>query len=362
MHLCDQSGPLGPANAGRIQAVQDMVAAINTGGGIFGAELDLRFADTEGNADAAQRALARLIRQRGEGPLVLICDPLTEAALLTQLNEDEIPALGPGVFANSDGFVFSLDASPQEHYEFSLEDLRANWEARKPQGASDEMRVAVITWPEEAAGELAADQIVTDVEEAGIEIVMQAELPAEQDANVFDLIYQARDENANVIYTNARGFGLAAVLNALHELGLGERFVVAAPAAAFDAQVYGYLAEPSFAAGLYLTSAWAWWGEQDVAGIQDLLEIQEAGSGRDWGYIQMAGGVAVARRALEDAILAEGFEGLSPEAVAAAMEELEDYPVSGGLFVVDYTSGLGAVGPLRVWQVGVGEWELTAIE
>ncbi|MEX2160916.1 MAG: ABC transporter substrate-binding protein [Anaerolineales bacterium] len=360
-HLCDQSGLLGTANAGHIQAVEDMVAAINSGGGIYGAQLDLRFADTEGNADAAQRALARLIRQWGEPPLALICDPITEGALAQQLNEDEIPALGPGTFAEADGYIFGLDASAEAHLAFFLENLGANWTQRKPEGAGDAIRVALINWPPDLAGRLTGEDSPTDADELGLQIVMEEDFPAEPDANVFDLIYQARDENANVIYTNARGFGLAALLNALYDLGLRERFVVAAPALALDAQVYEYLANPSYAAGLYVTSAWAWWGE-DNPGIQELIDIRGDSAAGDWGYIEMAGAVSVARRALEVAILAEGYESLSPEAVTAALRELDEYLAFGGLFVVDYTTGPTSAGSLRVWQVGEGTWELTEIE
>jgi len=73
----------------------------------------------------------------------------------------------------------------------------------------------------------------------------------------------------------------------------------------------------------------------------------------------MAGAMSVARRALEDAILAEGFEQLSPETVQAALAELENYPAAGGLFTVDFTGGQRSLTELRLWQLGAGLWELT---
>ncbi len=355
LHLCDRTGPFSVAHASRIQAVEDQVAAINASGGIFGAMLDLQQINTTGTTDGAQRALARLSRENGEGSLVLICDPQAEAALAAVLNEDEIPALALGLFAESGGYLFGLDATPRDHLTFFLEELLSNWTQWRPEGALEEIRVAIFSWPVDLAGDLASEEVLQDLEEAQLEIVMRADLPL--DANIFDLIYRARDLNANVIYTNARGLGLAALLNALQDLGLRQRFVVAAPAVALDAQAYEYLHDPTYAEGLLLTSTWAWWSEAEIAGVQELLTLQPDAA-HDWGYLQMAGAVSVARRAVEEAILEDGFEELSPETVLAALENMEDYPALGGLFVVDYSASQRSLDGLRVWQVGARMWEL----
>jgi len=362
VHLCDRTGPFSSAHAFRIRAVEDGVSAINESGGIFGAMLDLRLADTSGTLEGAQRALARMIRQYGEDPLVLICDPGAEGALYSVLNEDEIPALTPGLHVEPGGYLFGLDAAPQGHLAFFLGELASNWAQWRPDGAPDEIRAAIITWPQDLAGDLAGEELLAILADQQIEIVMQAELPAEPDANMFDLIYQARDLNANVIYTNMRGFGLAALLNALQDLGLRQRFVVAAPALALDTQVYEYLQDPSFADGLLLTSAWAWWSEAGVAGMQDLLALRPEVAERDWSYVQMTGAVSVARRALEGAILAAGFQDLSPQTVFAALEHMQDYPALDGLFEVDYSSGQRSLGKLRAWRVGAEMWELDPAE
>lgn len=341
--------------------MQDVANAINAQGGIFGAHLDLRVVDSEGKTEEAQRALARAVRQFGEGPLVLICDPQTEAAISGMLNEDEIPALGPADFAERDGFVFGLDASPQQHLGFFLNDLFAHWSERKPEGASNEIRLALISWPEEFAGPLTSEEFLADLEDLGIQVVFQADLPAETDANIFDLIYQIRDANANVIYTNLRGFGLAGLLNALNALGLRDRFVVGTPASGYDTQFLEYLADPPYAQGLYLTSIWAWWSEENV-GIQFLDTLGNGAETNDWGYIKMAGAVGLAQRALEAAILQDGFQALSPEAVSSALDGLEEYPVMSGLFTVDYSGGSRSLDRLRTWIAGATPGELTLSE
>ena len=362
VHLCDRTGLFSAAHASAIQAVEDLVGTINVKGGIFGAMLDLQLADTEGTTGGAQSALARMIRQNGEGPLVLICAPQAEAAVREGLNEDEIPALTPGLFTQPGGYLFGLDASPKDHFSYFIQNLLDHWNLWRPDAAPDEIRVAIIAWPQDIAGDLANQAILEGLEDAQLEIVMQAELAAATAANVFDLIYQARDQNANVIYTNARGFGLAALLNALQDLGLRQRFVVAASALSFDAQVYEHLHDTSYAEGLLLTSTWAWWSETAIAGNVELAALQPEVEDRDWGYLQMAGAVSVARRALEEAILTGGFEELSPETVFAALEDMQDYPALGGLFVVDYSGNVRSLTELRMWQMGAKDWELFLTE
>ncbi len=349
--FCDQSSLLASSNTARIQAMEDVTNAINAQGGIFGAQLDLRVVDTGVNPEEAERALARTVRQFGEGPLVLVCDPQTEAAISRMLNEDEIPALGPGDFAERNGFVFGLDATPQEHLGFFLDDLYAHWGERKPQGAGDEIRLALLSWPAEFSGPLISEELQADLEDLGIQVVFQAELAADPDANIFDLIYQIRDANANVIFTNLRGFGLAGLLNALNALGLRERFVVGTPGAGYDLQLFEYLADPSYADALYLTSPWSWWTEENV-GIQFLAGLGSGADLHDWGYIRMAGAISLAQHALEDAILENGIQSLSPEAVSRALEALEDYPMMSGLFIVDYSGGSRSLENLRIWVAG----------
>jgi ABC-type branched-subunit amino acid transport system substrate-binding protein len=349
-HLCDASGSLGEGNASRILAVEQAVNAINEGGGIFGAELDLRFVDTKGAAAEAQAALARLIRQHGEPPLVLICDPATEAELAAQIAEDDLVAFGPAAHARRSGPIFGVDATPQEHAAFALETLAANWATLKPEGAGDEIRIAVISWPADLAGVVDIEALL-DEEEPAANIVMQADLPADHDANAFDLVYAARDANANVIFTTARSHGLAALLNVLNVLALADRFTVIAPAASYDAQTIDFLADPEYASGLYLSSTWAWWGEGGLA-----IEAAEAlGPGdefRDWGYLQMAAAVDLARHSLEAAILEGGFESLSPATVLDALRGMQAYPALDGVFTADYSGGIRSLGELRLWQVG----------
>jgi len=139
---------------------------------------------------------------------------------------------------------------------------------------------------------------------------------------------------------------------------LRERFVVAAPAFVYDSQLYDYLADPVYAEGLYLSSAWAWWNEIENPGIQISNEGVVTGV-VDWGTLQMAAAVDIARQALEAAIVEDGFAKLSPETVNEALSSLEDYPALDGLFAVNYSDGARSLRQLRVWVVGTVPGELS---
>jgi hypothetical protein len=191
-----------------------------------------------------------------------------------------------------------------------------------------------------------------------VELVLQAELAPELNADVFDFIYEARDKNANVIYINARSFGLADVVNAVNNLGLGQRFILAAPGVAYDQDFYSNLADPLFAEGLYLSSAWAWWSEENP-GVEHARGLMGSESSTDWSSLPLAGTLDLARRAFEDILLeSEDTAAITPLAVADALENLDGYPVLDDLFVVDYTGGQRTLQELRTWQVGAAPGEL----
>lgn len=354
--LCDRSGPLGAANAGRIAAAQAYVAALNLAGGIYGAQVALHFADTLGTAEGAVQAEARMLREFEDAPLVLLCDAQAEGALAAVLNEDRIPTISLGAFAQADGYLFGLEPTPDQALAFFLQDLAANWPARRPQGAGQELRLAVLSWPAEQAGQAVTPELLAYAESLGVQIVQQTELPAELDANVFDFIYAARDHNANVVYINARAFGLGQALNAVSLLGLRSRFVLAAPGAAYEPELYAQLTDPSFAQGLYLTSSWAWWAESEPDTERAATLLPEGQD--DWGALQMLGAMDLAAKALRDVTLVGGADALTRSSVYVVLSNLSGYPLLDGVLAADYSEGQRTPQALRSWQVGGAPGEL----
>jgi hypothetical protein len=127
---------------------------------------------------------------------------------------------------------------------------------------------------------------------------------------------------------------------------------------AYDQDFYSYLADPLFAEGLYLTSPWAWWSE-DNGGVEHARGLLGSESWVDWSYLPLAGSLDLARRAFENILLeSEDTAAITPQAVADALENLDGYPVLDGLFVVDHTGGQRTLEELRTWQVGAAPGEL----
>ncbi|MGH2581544.1 MAG: ABC transporter substrate-binding protein, partial [Anaerolineales bacterium] len=191
--LCGSSGPFSESNAARMAGAQDAVAAINASGGIFGAQLALRVADTQGTAEGARVAFGSVIDEFGEGPILIACDAATEFAVSELAAENEIPMLSYGLYAERGGFSFGVDASPEGHFAYFLQDLVANWAERKPDGIDNQIRVAVLGLQEDVSGTYTTQATITYAEQLGIPIVYMADLGLDEDFHVFELIYAVRD-------------------------------------------------------------------------------------------------------------------------------------------------------------------------
>lgn len=369
--FCGRSGPWAGFNQSRILAAADMVAAINRSGGIFGAQLDLELVDTGGSAQIAQSAYSRTRRLDDNLLLLLICDAAAEIALAPQLLEDGLPSLTPGLagveyYALQDGPLFAFTPLPEDQFAYWLNYLRANWENLKPEGAGSEIRLALVSWPQEAGGAVNNPATLALAAELEIELVLNIQIEASPDADLYDVVYQARDVNANAIYISAAGYAPPEILNALNALGLRERMLVAGAGSAFNASLEPYLFNPAYAVNTYLTLGTRWWSDEEYSAIQFAREIF-AGNARqpeqqDAAYLATLGAVDIARRAFEDAILSAGFEDLDADALAQALAALEGYEVLGGLYLLDYTQGRRAPQALQLRRFGTQVNELVLIE
>ncbi|MBX3047627.1 MAG: hypothetical protein KIT46_08630 [Anaerolineales bacterium] len=356
LHFCPRGEPFGLAYSGWSRALEERSAALNAAGGLLGAELVLVRGNADGPPEQTGAELGLLLDRHPQAVLALICDPASEAALADGLAEAGLPALGPGAFGGDT--LFPLEPDPQTQLDFALQALLAQWPSLRPQGAGPELRLALLTWPADVAGELALSPAplptpaptgdgtaLPVLVEPHLNLVLQAELDADPFANVFDFVFAAREAHANVIYTNARGFGLAALLNALHDLGVRDRFVLVAPAAAYNLQLYEYLADPARAQGLYLTSAWDWWNQSQQADLQAWAAETEF---LDWGALHAAGALDLTQHVLEQVMLEQGLDSLTAVRVQRSLRELRGYAILDGLSQF----GQGQAQGLRLWQVG----------
>lgn len=370
-HVCGRSGPFAEFNQSRILAAQDMVALINETGGIFGAQLALELVDSAGDGEVALSAYERIKRLDENILLLLLCDASSELALAEQLSQDGLPALVPGFgdpayFVAEDSRLYAFNARADEQFALWLDYLVVHWNEIKPPGAGDEIRLALIGWPEEQGGAAASAAAMEYAAGLGVQIVNQSLITPSQDANLYEPVYAARDANSNAIYISARGSAPAELLNALNALGLRERVIVAGPSFAFEHSLAAYLFEPVNAKGAYWTPAISWWTEDDKPAIQLAQELFSASSHaeemRDGAYLSQLGAVDIARRAFEEAILEVGFEELEANAINTVLSQLSGYSVLEGLYMVNYSGGRHTLDSLRVMVFGERPSELIFLQ
>lgn len=344
-HLCGRAGPLAEFNQTKIFAVQDMVSTINDSGGIFGAQLVLEFVDTGGSENAARSAYDRIRRLNDDIPLLLLCDANTELTLAPYLGEGQIPALSPGyapleLYQAKDSYLFAFNIPIEAQFAYFVEYVNHNWGEIGPPGSNKAAQWALLAWPVEEGGQL---MDMEWIESLGVELVFHKTLAVRNQPDLFDSIYEARDENVNLFYVTARGELPAALLDALGALGLKDRVLVAGPSFSFESDLSPFLFDSANAKSTMFTSSTPQWTDVSNPELAHTYEIfvgsQRELESQDAAYLGMLGAVDIARKAIESAILDAGFEQLNAEAVFEALSALNNYEVLGGLYSVDYGSG-----------------------
>ena len=132
-HFGDLSGPYAAITAPLIHGAEDAIKAINDAGGIYGAMLEIGFADDAGSIDEAVAAYDRFSGE-GEKPLVMITYGSGEAEALAQrFVEDKIVNITAGLSAKAfyvdSGYTFGLGPIYPDQLAYTIEFLVASWEA-----------------------------------------------------------------------------------------------------------------------------------------------------------------------------------------------------------------------------------------
>lgn len=329
-----------------IEGVLDMVGAINEGGGVFGATIEVHLVEPGGAIDEAMSAYETMTSEDPDIPLVFVFDAKTTEALAPRAFDDRIPILTAqpsytALYGAEDGIVFSLAPLPEDQFAVFVDYITANWQAIRPEGAGDEIRLAYIGWPlseREATNTQAALQYA---QEQGVQVVAEETIDSSPVADTSMSIINVQVANANTLYLDLTAFGAANLLNDLHNLGIRDGFVIGGSSYVLD--TYTYLADPLYAVGLYVPYPGAWWTDEDNEAIAVALENLENSGGERYeqslARLLAQGSADLFRYALEQAILEVGLENLTGEAVAQALMEIEEYAVMGGLMSVSFTEG-----------------------
>ncbi len=361
-HFGDLSGPLAAITTPLVRGAEDMAKAINADGGIYGAMLDIQFADTGGRVDEAVAAYERFKSQDSNILLMITYGSGEVEALAARMAEDKIPSLSAGLsskgFYEDSGYVFGLGPIYPDQIAHVMTYLSENWNTLKPAGAGDEINLAVISWPTAfGQGALTAEsrEFLAGL---GVNIVAEETYDPLPTADTTTAILTAQAAGANVIWTNTLAFGPAVLLNDLNSLGIRDEFVVAGPNWAMDLATYAFLANPAYGVGLITAFPYLWWTDVDNPGVQFAAKVFEENgrtpAERNVGYLLLIAGLDMAREAIKLAIDTVGFENLTGEAVHDALIALGAFEPLDGVLRVDYTDGSRSPHQSQIRQIQGG--------
>jgi ABC-type branched-subunit amino acid transport system substrate-binding protein len=344
-HFGDLSGPYAAITAPLIHGVEDALAAINAAGGLYGATLEIKFADTAGSIDEAVAAYDRFTGE-DEDALVMITYGSGEVEALAQrFAQDHIVNISAGLSARGfyidSGYTFGLGPIYPDQLGLVMAFLKENWDTYAPADAGDEIKLAYLSWPTAFGQGALTDESRAYLEELGIEIVAEETYDLAPTADTTTAILNAEAAGANVIWTNTLAFGTSVILNDLNALGLRDQFVVGADNWGMDLATYAFLADPAYGVGLISPFPYLWWTDVDNPGVQyaqQLFEANERGAGEhNVGYLLMVAGVDMIVKAVTEAIDTVGYENLDGEAVHDALVAMSPFEALGGVVRADFS-------------------------
>lgn len=362
-HFGDLSGPYAAITAPLIHGAEDAVNAINESGGIYGATIEIIFADDGGSVDEAIAAYDRFTSEN-DNPLVMITYGSGEAeALAERFAEDKVVNITSGLSAKAfygegSGYTFGLGPIYPDQLTYVMEFLSQDWDTYKPVDAGDEIKLAYISWPTAFGQGALTDESRAYLADLGIEVVSEDTYDVSPTADTTTAILNAQAAGANVIWTNTLAFGPAAILNDLNALGLRDQFVVATDNWGMDLATYAFLADPAFGVGLIAPFPYLWWTDTENTGVQYAQQLFDANereaAEHNVGYILLVTGVDMTAKAITHAIDTVGYENLDGEAVHDALIELSPFEPLDGVLRADYSNGSRSphVSQIRMIQGG----------
>ncbi|MDI6768458.1 MAG: ABC transporter substrate-binding protein [Anaerolineales bacterium] len=347
-HFGDLSGPLAAITAPLIFGAEDAVKAVNEAGGIYGAMLEIKFADTAGKVDDAVAAYDRFTSEDPNALFMITYGSGEAEALASRFAEDKIVNITAGLsgkafYGEGSGYTFGLGPIYPDQIGLVMKFLSENWATYKPATAGDTIKLAYISWPTAFGQAGLTVESRAYLATLGVEIVHEETYLPSPTADTTTAILNAEAAGANVIWTNTLAFGPAVILNDLNELGKRDQFVVAADNWGMDLATYAFLANPAFGVGLITPFPYLWWTDADNPGIQYAEKLFAANArtagAHNVGYLLLVAGVDLAVQAIKTAIDTVGYENLTGEAVHDALIALSPIKPLNGVMRVDYSGG-----------------------
>ena len=306
------------------QVMLDYAEAINLGGGLFGAELELELVELsinerliEGETSREVEALPSLAL-----PLLVFCDAASEQQIAGQLGDLGLVAVGYGA-ANlghyaPGGPLLSANPLPYNHFSYWVEILADDWEGFKPQGAGSEIQLATLTGPDFPVIGFAHENL----SEQGIEIVYQGDYSDIETLNVFDFVYAARDAQASAVFVHAEPAVAAELVNAVNALGLQDRLPLLLTSSSVSGEFRDLLFSPVYLEGVFVSASFPAWDQVDITKVRAIAESNNSINQADYidAFFALQA-LDLARYALEEAIIADGSIRVDANSVREALSQ-----------------------------------------
>ncbi|MFZ1506451.1 MAG: ABC transporter substrate-binding protein [Anaerolineae bacterium] len=361
-HFGDLSGPYASITGPLVHGAEDAIAAVNASGGIYGAQLAIKFADTAGSVDEAVAAYERFTGEDKNVLLMITYGSGEAEALAPRFVQDKIPNIAAGLsskaFYVNSGYTFGLGPIYPDQLGLVMKYLKDNWAKHKPTGAGDTIKLAYVSWPSAFGQGGLTTESRAYLKELGVELVAEEKYDVSPTADTTTAILNAQAAGANVIWTNTLAFGPAALLNDLNSLGLRDQFVVAADNWGMDLALYAFLAQPAYGVGLITPFPYLWWTDASNAGIQQaeaLFAANKRTKGEhNVGYLLLIAGVDLAADAIRLAVDTVGYDNLTGEAVHDALIALGPHEPLSGVFRVDYSNNSRSPHQSQIRQIQGG--------
>jgi ABC-type branched-subunit amino acid transport system substrate-binding protein len=144
-HFGDLSGPYAAITAPLIHGAEDAVAAINAEGGLYGATLAVKFADTASNVDEAVAAYDRFTGEDENALVMITYGSGPVEALASRFAEDKVVNITAGLSARGfyidSGYTFGLGPIYPDQMGYVMGFLKENWDTYKPADAGDGIKL-----------------------------------------------------------------------------------------------------------------------------------------------------------------------------------------------------------------------------
>lgn len=362
-HFGDLSGPYAAITGPLVFGMEDAVKAINDSGGIRGATIEVRFADTAGSVDQAVAAYDRFVGSDPNAMIMITYGSGEVEALASRFAEDKIVNLSAGLsavgfYGPESGYTFGLGPIYPDQFGLFLDYITENWDTVKPASAGDDIKLAYLSWPGAFGQGALTAETRAYAASLGVEIVAEETYELAPTADTTTAILNAQAAGANVIWTNTLAFGPAALMNGLGALGLKQDFVLGGCNWAMDLATYAFVSEPALAVGLISPFPYLWWNDADHPGIQYAGSLFAANGrpagARNVGYMLLIAGVDIAVQAIEKAIDTVGFDNLTGEAIYDALTTMGPIEALEGVVRVDYSNGVRAPQVAQIRQIQGG--------